>query len=148
MSCRGGTDIFAAVNLAVDECKKRPATMAANHVILVTDGDSGSVDDLDNLIPVMKEKNIVLDFIFIQGTRVGGWGRDVTPYIQKIRDVATQTGGEVIEVNNAEAVIRKLSEVSNRLLLPANATASGTGMFATIPDAKTTKKRSTVRRKK
>jgi hypothetical protein len=122
MQVTGGTDIFKAVNLAVEECKARPANLAANHIILVTDGESWTVNELKTLVPVMKEKNIVLDLVFIKGY---GGGMSMAGeeaelrYVGVIRQIAKETGGEVIEVSNAEALVLKLAEVSGRLLIPA-----------------------------
>lgn len=127
MTPRGGTDIYAAVDKAVEECKQRPSTLAANHIVLVTDGDSHSVADLPKLIPTMKEKNIVLDFVFIRG--MYEMSANLSVYIEKLKAIAKETGGEVVEVDNAEKLTKKLAEVSGRLLIPAVAGASSTGVF-------------------
>lgn len=115
----GGTDIFKAVAAAIEECKKRPANLGANHVVLVTDGDSITVSDLPKLIPVMKEKGIVLDFVYIK--TVNGWTAqriEGSDYIQTITSISAQTNGQVQVVDNAQSFSKKFFEVSSRKCLP------------------------------
>jgi len=116
----GGTDIFAAVRKAIDLCKKSPSALATNHIILVTDGESYTVDQLTaEVIDEMKSNNIVLDLIFIKGMYASAYTPTYERFLEKIKAVVTATGGEVIEVSNAEAFTKKLRDVSSRLLIPA-----------------------------
>src|SRR5882724_11506992 len=115
----GGTDIYLAVKTAIEECKKRPANVGANHIVLVTDGDSHTVSSLPGLIPEMKEKGIVLDFIFIKSS--GGWTAtrlEASDYVAQITKVATETNGQVVTVDNAQSLSKKFFEVSSRKCLP------------------------------
>lgn len=144
LTVNGGTDIYAAVELALNECKKAPAALGANHVILVTDGESFTVGRVETLIPQMKEKNVVLDFIFIKN-EWKSWGAE---YVDRLIDIAKRTGGEVVTVNNAEALTLKLHEVSTRLLLPEASLNATLGNDMTKANVKETVKQKIQNRRK
>ncbi len=111
----GGTNIFAGVNAAVEEIKIKPAIVGANHIVLVTDGYSGTATQLPELLPTMKAKNIVLDLICVEAQN------DTLPeaYIKALTEVSAATGGIVVRAGNANDLERKMFEVSTRLMIPA-----------------------------
>lgn len=109
----GSTNIYAGVFAAVEECKARPAALAANHIVLVTDGESHTVPACLSLVDTMKEKNIVLDLVCVQEQNKPLRQE----FLQVLQDVAVQTGGTVAIANNADQLNRKMFEASTRLLL-------------------------------
>ena len=120
MHPRGGTDIYRAVFTALQECKARPAALGANHIVLVTDGDSHTVDGLQALVADMIQKHVVLDFVFIEGTAGSGYSSPYAKgYVEQIKKISAATNGIVVTVNNALDLEKKLFEVSVRKCLPA-----------------------------
>lgn len=111
----GGTDIFGAVEVAINVVKSSPSPVRMNHFVLVTDGQDHSGKRLPELLPTFKELGISLDFIFMLQP-----GDDYTAEIAKvIREVAEATGGLYKEVLSAKEFEDVFLEASTRKLLTA-----------------------------
>lgn len=115
LSSSGGTQIFQAVERAITECKRRPSKVGAHHIVLVTDGQDYSALKVAELIPKMKEMNIVFDFIYVKGLHADSAPADV---VKTLQGVCSQTGGEYNEVSKSSDFEQKFLEVSSRRALP------------------------------
>lgn len=111
----GCTAIFQAVDNAVYDCKKSPSRLGAHHVILVSDGQDHTAEDVLNLLPKMKELNIMFDFIFIRG-RTDTCGYDEV--ISALKKVCEETGGEYAEVKKSVDFRIQFLKASERKPLP------------------------------
>lgn len=115
LTSSGGTQIFQAVERAVQECKRRPSKVGAHHIVLVTDAQDYSAERVQELRDKMKEMNIVFDFIFVKGMH----GESAPANVVKIlQGVCSQTGGEYNEVSKSSDFTEKFLEVSSRRALP------------------------------
>lgn len=110
----GGTNIFAAVEKAVGECKERPSQVGVHHIVLVSDGLDENAVTVRNLIPEMLRIGIVFDFIFIQGES----GVVDSHTIEVLKDVCEQTGGEFSVVRTEKDFVQKFLTASERKCLP------------------------------
>lgn len=112
----GGTNIYAAVERVVNECKQKPSEVGLHHVVLVSDGcDYGGVR-VKELLPKMKELGIVFDFIYMVGTSGDSMGEAVA---KVMREVCEATGGEYTVVKTEQDFEQKFLAASNRPMLPA-----------------------------
>lgn len=120
----GGTSIKPAVERALAEFKKRPSHMGAHHIVLVSDGQDYTAEELPELVPQMKELNVVFDFIYIMGMsdalhdKTEPEGHRYDGYVNAIRKTAKATGGEYFEVSKPHDFKTKFLQVSNRPALP------------------------------
>lgn len=115
--CGGGsTNIYRAVDRAVNECKKRPSEVNAHHIVLVSDGcDYGAVN-VKNLLPKMKELGMVFDFIFILGASDSEQADN--EIIRALQHVCEMTGGEFVTVKTEQDFVQKFLTASSRPMLP------------------------------
>lgn len=111
----GGTDIYLAVESAVEFCKKYPSKMGNHQIVLVTDGQSYSAVNTIKLLPDMKSHGIVLDFILLSAGR-GQYGSDEP--IKVLQKVCNESGGEYTEVKTDADFTTKFLKASGRLCLP------------------------------
>lgn len=109
------TNITQAVERAIKECKRRPSSVGAHHIVLVSDGlDYGAIKVKD-LLEQMKTTNICFDFIFVKGE----YGHSANPEVVKVlKEVCYNTGGEYNEVSKMSDFQDKFLAVSNRRALP------------------------------
>lgn len=112
----GGTNIYAAVEQVVNECKKRPSEVGLHHIVLVSDGCDGGGVRVRDLVPKMKELGIVFDFIYMVGVSGDNQGEAVARVMQ---EVCEATGGEYTVVKTEKDFEQKFLAVSSRLMLPA-----------------------------
>lgn len=112
----GGTDITPAVKAAVAECRARPSQLGANHIVLVSDGMDYNAVDVEKLLPEMKQRNIVFDFIFVTGSDT------LSPsdmhVINVLEKICKETGGEFTTVRTVKDFQVKFLQASTRLCLP------------------------------
>ena len=111
----GGTNIFRAVDRAVNDCKRVKGDIGANHIVLVSDGLDGGARQVEGLLEKMKELRVVFDFIFMQG------GTSMDPrdsVILSLQRVCEQTGGEFAIVKTEKDFELKFLKASSRLCLP------------------------------
>jgi hypothetical protein len=111
----GGTNIYRAVDRAVNELQKRGSELKLNHIVLVSDGADHGAINIKNLVPNMKANGIVFDFIYIKGP-----GQDPTAEAvgEVLKGVCEATGGEYTVVTTEKDFEVKFLAVSNRPLLP------------------------------
>jgi len=113
----GGTNIFSALSIAISEFKRAQSAVGSHHIVLVTDAESGDGEAIEKqLLPKMKELNIVLDFIQIKGMGEMGWYYKST--LETLKKVCAATGGEFVEVNTPTDFNQKFLKAANRLCLP------------------------------
>lgn len=121
MMPRGGTNIFMAMDIALKEFKRLPSALGAHHIVLVTDAESGDGNVIkQRLLPIMKDLNVVLDFIQVKGKDSDqAWNTFCTDNVKILKEVCDATGGEFVVVNTPSDFETKLLKAANRLLLTA-----------------------------
>lgn len=112
----GGTNITPAVKAAVAECRSRPSQLGANHIVLVSDGMDYQAVKVEELLPEMKQRNIVFDFIFVVGSDT--MGPSDMHVINVLEKVCKETGGEFTTVRTVKDFQVKFLQASSRLCLP------------------------------
>jgi Mg-chelatase subunit ChlD len=110
----GSTNIYSAVERAVNECKKRVQQVGMHHIVLVSDGMDGGATQVISLLPMMLEVGIVFDFIFI----LGGSEYADQHVIDALKKVCEATGGEFVTVKTEKDFVEKFLKASSRLCLP------------------------------
>jgi len=115
----GSTDIYRAVERALQEVENHPSAVKRHHVVLVSDGLDRGALQVPHLLPKMLDNGVVFDFIFIQG----GTGMDrIDPdVLECLKAVCEKTGGEFQTVNTEKDFQQKFLAASNRKMLPAYA---------------------------
>lgn len=111
----GGTEIYQAVERAVNECKKRPSEVNLHHLVFVSDGEDYSGSRVKDLLPKMKSLGIVFDFIYMLGATES---ESYSETVKVLREVCESTGGEFIIVKTEQDFEQKFLAVSNRPMLP------------------------------
>lgn len=124
--CGGGTNILRAVQTAMQILTKAPSPMNLHHLILVTDAEDGSGQEIYNsILPEMKQKGVTLDFLHLtdvffnpRKSRYQAWGGGEanSVYLQRTCEA---TGGEYTQVRTTKDFETKFLEANTRKLLPA-----------------------------
>lgn len=111
------TNIIPAVAFAISLCRKAPSPIKAHQLVLVTDAlDEEASEGFAELVPRMKELNIVLDFIHVVsakelGSHENSW--------KAIKAACEATGGRYVLVDRAQTLKERFFEASRRLMLTA-----------------------------
>jgi len=115
---RNGTNIFAALDVALKELKRSPSPMALHQIVLVTDGETSEGEWIEKeLLPRMKAQGVVLDFIFIVGS--GMWSNHYQESTAALKRVCKETGGEFTQVDTPSDLTQKFLKAAHRLMIPA-----------------------------
>lgn len=115
----GSTDIYRAVERALNDCEAHPSSVKRHHIVLVSDGlDSGAMG-VPRLLPRMKSNGVVFDFIFILGA--SGMEAINPDVLECLKAVCEATGGEFQTVKTEKDFTQKFLAASNRKMLPAYA---------------------------
>jgi len=114
ITARGGTNIYGAIEAAMEACQHAPSVVNLHHLVLVTDGEDHSAIRLPDLIPAMKKQGVVLDFIWIKQPYETGSDRAAAA----IQKVVAETNGTYTEVSNADEFTSKFIAATTRLMLP------------------------------
>ena len=111
----GSTEIFQAVERALNDCKKRPSEVGLHHIVFVSDGEDYSGIRVKDLLPRMKELGVIFDFIYMLGaTEEASYSETV----QVLKAVCEATSGEFVVVKTEQDFEQKFLAVSNRPMLP------------------------------
>lgn len=113
---RGGTNITLAVTQVLDYLKKLPECIS-NHIVLVTDGEDWGAVQVKELIPRMKEMNVVLDYIYVKSDYDSD-GTTSSEVSKAFKEICTELGGEYKECKYANDFEKVFLAASNRLALP------------------------------
>lgn len=120
--CGGGTNILNAVTTAMGVIEAQPLPLQLHHIILITDAEDGSGYTLYEMLPQLKAKGIVLDFLHLcdpYSDRVHYQGYvDNATWLKKLCEA---TGGEYTRVTDTRMFELKFLQASSRKLLPPGA---------------------------
>lgn len=116
----GGTDILTALTAALNAIKKQPSVVGMNHIIIVTDAESGS-HGIADLLPRFKETNTALDFIHITNPYPNHEESYYRSTADELTKLCAETKGEYTKVTTANEFEVKFLAASSRLLLPPGA---------------------------
>lgn len=112
----GDTNIPNAIKAALKLCKKSPSLVNSHHIILVTDGMDHRGDQVESMVPEMREKGIVLDFIHVDSNIDRRYADSNAVALQR---ACVATGGVFTHVNKVKDFETKFFEAARRLCLPA-----------------------------
>jgi hypothetical protein len=108
----GGTDILAAIRLAMEICRKNPSQVGVHHFILVSDGEDYVADStIVSWVPTLKASGVVLDYIHIGDHAVNAG----------LKEACKQLGGDAVTVNTERDFAVRFVEATQRRMLPAPA---------------------------
>lgn len=110
----GGTDIMAAIDFAMDICKKRPSKMHMHHFVLVTDSEDSGAARIREYLPKFQKAGIVLDFIHVTNP-LRHYSSEAA---EALIEVCKATGGEYQKVTTPEQFETRFLQASTRLCLP------------------------------
>ena len=108
----GSTATYKALDETLNRVKK--ARGSAHHFIMVTDGEATDSDNFDPLTQPFKDRNVVLDVIFLRDRREM---QSKPPAVASLEKLAIATGGTVEYVDNEMDMEQKFLQVSERKLL-------------------------------
>jgi len=166
----GGTDIYAGVKRCVNHCKKSPSPVHIHNIVLITDGldFSAAYKIEEELLPVMKERNIVLDIILIASANVpdlkplpasGDWldeedeeEEDDEPVeVEEEKQIVNERAkyqaerfrelqAVCVKANGTFQLVRNAAELETRFLAAANRLCLPAPVETSVAAAPTTKK--------
>lgn len=110
--CCGGTNIKKAIEESIGAL--RGSASLVHHFVLVSDGQD--YQNLDHLLPVLVEKSVVLDFIFIDSISHRWWSQ--RKGAESLKRLCDATGGRYIRVTTQSDLKKNFVEAARRKCLP------------------------------
>ena len=117
----GGTNIVSPISMAMTEFKKRPSHVGSHHIVMVSDAEAYIEKSVVmDFLHQMKELNVVMDFIYIQGQDEATRYAEINPdsALELLKKMCKETGGEFVTVRKSSDFEIKFFQASERKALP------------------------------